>query len=41
MLLTILVCSACSDRPVYRDEDYYARFFTLVKNILEPPQKKK
>ncbi|MDD5177262.1 MAG: DUF2242 domain-containing protein [Sterolibacterium sp.] len=23
------------------DEDYYARFFTLVKNILEPPQKKK
>lgn len=23
------------------DEAYYARFFTLVKNILEPPQKKK
>jgi hypothetical protein len=23
------------------DEDYYARFFTLVKNILEPPPKKK
>lgn len=23
------------------DEVYYARFFTLVKNILEPPQKKK
>jgi len=23
------------------NEDYYARFFTLVKNILEPPQKKK
>ncbi|MCX7172074.1 MAG: DUF2242 domain-containing protein [Proteobacteria bacterium] len=23
------------------DEQYYARFFTLVKNILEPPPKKK
>jgi len=23
------------------DEEYYARFFTLVKNILEPPPKKK